>query len=60
MQHWGCGPFQVCTYDDLGLTLTFFTTRSILIPNAFIWGKSVKVYFSVTVKAKTVILTRNI
>ena len=58
MQPFGCGSFQVCKYDDLGLTMTFYTTRSILIPNAFIWEKSV--YFSVTIRAKTIRLTRNV
>ena len=40
MQHWRCGPYQVCTNDDSGLTLTYFTERSNLIPNAFICEKS--------------------
>ena len=30
-------PYQVCTNDDSELTLTYFTARSNLIPNAFIW-----------------------
>ena len=30
MQHWGLEPNKVCSNDDLGLTLTLFTARSIL------------------------------
>ena len=40
IKHWGCGPYQVFTNDYSGLTLTYFTARSNLIPNAFIWEKS--------------------
>ena len=40
MWHSGCGPYQVSTNDESGLTLTYFMARSNLIPNAFIWGKS--------------------
>ena len=32
-------PYQVCTNDESGLTLTFFTAGPSLIPNAFIIGK---------------------
>ena len=38
MQHWECGPYQVCTNDESRLTLSYFMARSNLIPNAFIWG----------------------
>ena len=37
MQHWGLWPNKDCSNDDLGLTLTFFTARSSLLPYAFIW-----------------------
>ena len=40
MYIWGCGPYQVCTNYESGLTLTYFMARPNLIPNAFIWGKS--------------------
>ena len=49
MQHWGCGPYQACTNDESRLTLTYFMARSNLMPNAFIWGKSLNVHFSITV-----------
>ena len=31
--------YQVCSYDDPGLTLTYFTARSNLVPDAFVWEK---------------------
>ena len=36
IKHWGCGPYQVCSNDYSGLTMTYFTARSNLIPSAFI------------------------
>ena len=30
---------QVCSTDDAGMTLTFFTARSNLVPYAFVWEK---------------------
>ena len=35
MQHWVLEYYQVCSNDDPGLTLTCFTARSNLVPNAF-------------------------
>ena len=37
MQHLGCGAYQVCSNDDPRLTLTYLTSRSNLLPNAFKW-----------------------
>ena len=37
MQHRAFGPNKICSNDDLGLTLTFFTARPDLLPYAFIW-----------------------
>ena len=34
--------YQFCSNDDPGLTLTYFTARSNLVPYAFIWEKKVK------------------
>ena len=39
MQHWVLKYYQVCSNDDLGLTLTFFMARSNLVPYVFVWGK---------------------
>ena len=37
MQHWVHEYYQVCSNDDSGLTLTYFTARLNLVPYAFIW-----------------------
>ena len=39
MQHWVLKYHQVYSNDDPGLTLTYFTARSNLIPYAFVWEK---------------------
>ena len=39
MLHQGLGPNKVCSNDDLGLTLTFFTARSNLLCYAVYMGK---------------------
>ena len=58
MQHWDVGRTKFAQNDDSGLTLTYSTTRSNLIPIAFIWENLKK--FTVTVKAKITILARNV
>ena len=40
MLHWMCKYYQICSNDDPGLTLTYFTARSNLVPYAFIWDKT--------------------
>ena len=40
IQHRGLLPYTFYTNDDPGLTLTFFTARSKLLPNAFVWENS--------------------
>ena len=39
MQHWVLKCYQVCSNDDPGLTLTYFTARSNLVHYAFVWEK---------------------
>ena len=39
MQHWVLVYFQICSNDDLEVTLTYFTARSNLIIYAFVWEK---------------------
>ena len=39
MQHWVLEYYQVCSNDDPGLTLTYFTARSNLVLYAFVWKK---------------------
>ena len=41
--------FQVCSNDDFGLTLTYFTARSNLVPYAFVWEKGKTMDFSKTI-----------
>ena len=40
--------YQVCSNDDPGLTLTYFTARSNLVPFAFVWEKGKTMDFSET------------
>ena len=37
IQHQGFGSYKVCSNDDPGLTLTYLTARSTLLPNASVW-----------------------
>ena len=46
MQHQVLKYYQVFSNDDAGLTLTYFTTRSNLVPNAFVWEKVKTMDFS--------------
>ena len=36
IQHLVLGYYQICSNDDAGLTLTYFTARSNLVPCAFV------------------------
>ena len=50
MQHLVLGYYQVCSNDDPGLTLAYFTARLNLVPYAFVWEKKSKtVDFSETI-----------
>ena len=49
MKHWGLKLYKVHINDDPGLTLTYFTARSNLIPYAFVWEKGKTMDFSETV-----------
>ena len=49
MQHQVLKYYQVCSNDDPGLTLTYFTTRSNLVPYAFVWEKVKTMDFSETI-----------
>ena len=39
MLHWVLEYYQVSSNDDPGMTLTYFTARSNLVPYAFVWRK---------------------
>ena len=43
--------YKVCSNDDAVLILTYFTTRSNLVPYAFIWEKDKITDFSETIVA---------
>ena len=36
-QHQWLEPYKVYSNDDPGLTLTYFTAKLTLLPNAFVW-----------------------
>ena len=49
MQHLVLEYYQICSNVDPGLTLTYFTARSNLIPYAFVWEKGKTMDFSETI-----------
>ena len=49
MQHWVLRYYQVCSNDDPGLTLTYFTARSSLDLYAFVWEKVKTMDFAETI-----------
>ena len=49
MSHLGLKLYKVCINDDPGLTLTYFTARSNLVPYAFVWEKGKTMDFSETI-----------
>ena len=49
MQVWMLEYYQVCSNDDPELTLTYFTTKSNLLPYAFVWEKGKTMDFSETI-----------
>ena len=49
MHHRVLEYYQVCSNNDPGLTLPYFTARSSLVPYAFIWEKVKTIDFSETV-----------
>ena len=50
MQHLGLCPYKVYSNDDPGLTLTFFTVRSNMLPNAFVWENAYTLDFIETIE----------
>ena len=49
MQHRMLEYYQICSNDDPGLTLTYFTARSNLVPYAFILENGKTMDFSETI-----------
>ena len=48
-QHWVLKYYQVCSNYDAGLTFTYFTARSNLVPYVFVWEKRKTMDFSETI-----------
>ena len=46
MLHRVLGYYQGCSNDDIGLSLTYFRSRSNLVPYAFVWEKGKTMNFS--------------
>ena len=59
MQHRVLEYYQVCLNDDPGLTLTYFTARSNLVPDAFVWEKGKTMDFSETIVVYDLKLARD-
>ena len=49
MRHRVLEFYQVCSSDDIELTLTYFTARSNLVPYAFVWEEGKTMDFSETI-----------
>ena len=49
MQHWVLKYYQVYSNDEPGLTTTYFTARSNLVPYVFVWEKVKTMGFSETI-----------
>ena len=49
MQHRVHEYYQVCSNDDPGLTLTYFTAKQYLVSYAFVWEKGKTMDFSETI-----------
>ena len=58
MQHWVLKCDQICSNDDLGLTLTYFMARSNLVPYAFVWEKVKTIDFAETIAVYDVKVVR--
>ena len=54
MQHWVLKYYQVCSNYDTGLTVSYFTARSNLVPYAFVWEKGKTIDFSETIVVRDV------
>ena len=51
MQHPELQPVIVCSNDDPGVTLTYFTAKSNFVTELFLWEKVKTVDFSETIAA---------
>ena len=51
IQHQWLGPYKVCSNDDPGLTLTYFTAKSALLPYAFVNTRFYRNYWSLWIES---------
>ena len=58
VHHWGLLPSIICSNDDHGVTLAYFTARTNLVILAFLWEKVKTVDFSETIAACDLIVGR--
>ena len=58
MQHWMHKYYQIYSNDDPGLTLTYFTARTNLLPYTFVWEKGKTMYISETIVVNDVKVSR--
>ena len=58
MQHRVLEPYQICSNDASGLTLTYFTAGSNLVHYAFVWEKVKTMDFSETVVVYDILVGR--
>ena len=49
MQQWVFKYYQICSNDDAGVALTYFTARSNYVPYAFVWEKGKTMDISETI-----------
>ena len=59
IQHWVLEYYQIYSNDDPGLTLTYFTARSDLVPYAFVLEKGKTMDFSETILVYDIKVCRN-
>ena len=59
IQHWVLEYYQIYSNDDPGLTLTYFTARSDLVPYAFVLEKGKTMDFSETIVVYDIKVCRN-
>ena len=59
MQHPGLQPVKVCSNDDPGVTLTYFTAKSKFVTKVFLWEKVKTVDVSKTIAASDLKVRRS-
>ena len=60
IQHWVLEYYQFCSNNDSGLTFTYFTARSNLVPYAFVWENVKTMDFSESIVVYVIKVGRKI